>query len=138
MKKFLKIGLISLLALAAVSAIIYKAVNKAPAEDLPQNEQVLQIFTAGGCVDCHSAEPQLPFYAEFPVIGDMVKKDSQDGYRAFDMTGLMAALENGEYINVAAGKTIVAPGDHGNGTYGAQKAYRMVDNNINQSLGAQK
>ena len=54
-----------------------------------------------------------------------------------DFDGWMAALENGEYINVAAGKTIVAPGDHGNGTYGAQKAYRMVDNNINQSLGAQ-
>ena len=40
-----------------------------------------------------------------------------------DFDGWMAALENGEYINVAAGKTIVAPGDHGNGTYGAQKAY---------------
>ena len=99
MKKFMKTGLISLLALAAVSTIIYKAVNKAPAGDLPQNEQVLQIFTAGGCVDCHSADPQLPFYAEFPIIGDMVKKDSQDGYRAFDITGLMAALENGEAID---------------------------------------
>jgi cytochrome c peroxidase len=29
----------------------------------------------------------------------MVKKDSQDGYRAFDITGLMAALENGDAVD---------------------------------------
>ena len=95
MKKVIKIGLISLLVLAVISTIVYKAVNKAPSAELAQNEQVLEIFKAGGCIDCHTADPELPFYAEFPVIGGMVKKDSQDGYKAFDITGLMAALENG-------------------------------------------
>jgi cytochrome c peroxidase len=99
MKKVFKIGLISLLVLAVISTIVYKAVNKAPSAELAQNEQVLEIFKAGGCIDCHTVDPELPFYAEFPVIGSMVKKDSQDGYRAFDITGLMAALENGDAVD---------------------------------------
>lgn len=99
MKKFFKTALILLLEVAAGATIAYKMVNKAPSGDLTQNEQVLEILTNGGCVDCHTADPQLPFYAEFPIIGDMVKKDSQDGYRAFDIAGLMTALENDEAIN---------------------------------------
>ena len=99
-KKFLKITLISMLALSVILIIIYKAVNTTPSGDLPQNEQVLQIFTDGGCLDCHSAEPELPFYASFPIIGDMVKEDSEEGYRAFDMTGLMTALENNDPVNL--------------------------------------
>ena len=99
-KKFLKVALISMLVLSVILVIIYKAVNVAPSSDLPQNEQVLQILTDGGCMDCHSAEPELPFYAEFPIIGDMVKEDSADGYRAFDITGLMTALENNEPVNL--------------------------------------
>ena len=99
MKNVFKIGLISLLVLAVISTIVYKAVNKAPSAELAQNEQVLEILKAGGCIDCHTADPKLPFYASFPIIGDMVKKDSQDGYRAFDISGLMAALENCEAVD---------------------------------------
>lgn len=98
-KKFFKISLISLLILAVIGTIIYKAINKAPSAELSQNEQVLQIFTVGGCLDCHSADPELPFYAEYPVIGEMVKEDSQMGYRAFDIEGLMNALKTGEAID---------------------------------------
>jgi cytochrome c peroxidase len=81
--------------------VVYRAVNQVPAADLPENERVYEIFADGGCLSCHSAEPDLPFYSEFPVIGDMVKKDAAEGYRAFDMTGFMEAVKAGDVVNAA-------------------------------------
>ena len=73
----------------------YRICCKAPSVTLPQSEQVLAIFENGGCLDCHSAEPNLPFYASFPVMGDVVKADSSNGYRMFDIEPFMAALKSG-------------------------------------------
>ena len=101
MKKILKWGAIGLLVAAAAMVVVYRAVNQIPAADLPENERVYEIFAEGGCLSCHSAEPDLPFYSEFPVIGDMVKKDAAEGYRAFDMTGFMEAVKAGDVVNAA-------------------------------------
>ena len=90
-----------MLVIAAVMVVVYRAVNRVPSADLPANERVYEIFTDGGCLDCHSADPKLPFYADFPVMGDMVKQDVADGYRAFDMTGFMEALKADESVNAA-------------------------------------
>ena len=90
-----------MLVIAAVMVVVYRAVNRVPSADLPANERVYEIFTDGGCLDCHSAAPKLPFYADFPVMGDMVKQDVADGYRAFDMTGFMEALKADEPVNAA-------------------------------------
>ena len=90
-----------MLVIAAVMVVVYRAVNRVPSADLPANERVYEIFTDGGCLDCHSADPKLPFYADFPVMGDMVKQDVADGYRAFDMTGFMEALKADEPVNAA-------------------------------------
>lgn len=98
-KKLLKWCCIIVLTTAAAMVVIYRLVNQTPSSDLPINEQVHEIFSDGGCLDCHSENPDLPFYAEFPLIGDMVKEDSQTGYRAFDMARLMAALKAGEEID---------------------------------------
>mgnify|MGYP002519761594 CR=1 FL=1 len=92
---------VALLVIAAVMVVVYRAVNRVPSADLPANERVYEIFTDGGCLDCHSADPELPFYADFPVMGDMVKQDAADGYRAFDMTGFMEALKAGGLVNAA-------------------------------------
>ena len=99
MKKLLQIGLVALIALECAAFIVYKAVNKAPSDELPLNLQVSEIFTAGGCLSCHSADPVLPFYAKLPVAGDVVMKDIEDGYRAFDMTGFMDAVAAGEPVD---------------------------------------
>ena len=93
MKKLLRWGAVGLLVVAAAMVVVYKSVNRVPSADLPQYEQVLQIFEDGGCLSCHSADPELPFYAELPVAGKIVMKDIDSGYRAYDMTKFMEELK---------------------------------------------
>lgn len=96
MKKLLYGFLVVVVALLA----IYRISCSAPSEQLSQSEQLLEILDKGGCLSCHSAEPKLPFYASFPVIGDVVKADSQTGYKMFDIAPMMDALKNGGKISV--------------------------------------
>ena len=86
---------ISLLTVMVAVATVYTVVNRPPAADLSLSEQTLQILESGGCISCHSAEAELPFYANIPVAGDMVKKDIEEGYRAFDVMPLIEALRDG-------------------------------------------
>ena len=99
MKKLVKWGAVGLLVAAAVLTVVYRAVNRVPSADLPLNEQVYEIFTDGGCLSCHSADPKLPFYAKVPVAGDIVKADIDSGYRAYDITKFMEQLKAGEQVN---------------------------------------
>ena len=80
MKKIVKWCAVGLLAAAAVMTVVYRAVNRVPSSDLPQNEQVYHIFTEGGCLSCHSADQELPFYAKMPLAGDIVMADIDSGY----------------------------------------------------------
>ena len=99
MKKILKLGLVCLLAAAAVLTVVYRAVNRVPSSELPINEQVYEIFTDGGCLSCHSSDPVLPFYAKLPVVGKVIKADIDSGYRAFDMTKFMEELRTDDQVN---------------------------------------
>ena len=99
MKKLIKWCAALLLVAAAAATVVYRAVNQVPSAELPMNEQVYEIFTDGGCLSCHSENPELPFYSKFPVIGEVVKADADSGYRAFDMTKFMEALKAGELVN---------------------------------------
>ena len=63
-------------------------------KDMPQNEQVLAIFNSKGCIDCHSASPNYPFYASLPIAKDMVTKDIETGFRAFNIDPVVASLVN--------------------------------------------
>lgn len=99
MKNLFKWCTVGLLVAAAVLTVVYRAVNRVPSSDLPLNEQVYEIFTDGGCLSCHSADPVLPFYAKIPVAGDVVMADVDSGYRAFDMTKFMEDLKAGSTVN---------------------------------------
>ena len=99
MKKLIKWCAALLLVVAAAATVVYRAVNQVPSAELPMNEQVYEIFTDGGCLSCHSENPELPFYSKFPVIGEVVKADADSGYRAFDMTKFMEALKAGDLVN---------------------------------------
>ena len=99
MKKLIKWCAALLLVVAAAATVVYRAVNQVSSAELPMNEQVYEIFTDGGCLSCHSENPELPFYSKFPVIGEVVKADADSGYRAFDMTKFMEALKAGELVN---------------------------------------
>ena len=99
MKKLIRWCAVGLLAAAAVMTVVYRAVNRVPSSELPLNEQVYEIFTDGGCLSCHSADPKLPFYTKLPVAGDIVMADVDSGYRAFDMTKFMEDLKADAEVN---------------------------------------
>ena len=99
MKRFIKWFAVAALAVVAVLAVIYRAVNKAPSADLSQAERVAAIFDDGGCISCHSENPDLPFYAGWPVMGKIVKDDVALGYHIFDFTPVKEALEKGGDIS---------------------------------------
>ena len=99
MKKTVRFCAVALLVAAAAAVVVYRAVNRVPSSELPLNEQVYTIFEDGGCLSCHSADPELPFYAKMPVAGKIVMKDIDSGYRAFDMTAMMEAIKVGSDVN---------------------------------------
>ena len=93
MKKLVRLFAVLLLVAAAAMCVVYRAMNRVPSADLPRYEQVYRIFEDGGCLSCHSADPKLPFYSELPIMGKVVMKDVDSGYRAFDMEKFMEALK---------------------------------------------
>ena len=99
MKKCIKWCAVGLLVAAAAMVVVYRAVNRVPSSELPLNQQVYEIFTDGGCLSCHSADPKLPFYSKLPVMGDVVKADVDSGYRAFDMTKFMEDVKVDAQVN---------------------------------------
>lgn len=98
MKKSSKILLGGAVVLVGL-AVTYRAVNQAPDATLPPNEQMAQIVNDGGCVFCHTANPDLPFYATFPVAKTLITKDVVEGYKAFDIAPMMQALAEGTAVN---------------------------------------
>ena len=89
--------LIGVLVLIVALFVIYRISVKAPSGDeYSDAAKATAIFIKGGCLSCHSATPELPFYANVPLVGDMVKKDAAEGYRMFDMAPMMAAMEEGK------------------------------------------
>ena len=93
----MKKSLIVTAVVVAVALVVgYLVANRAPKAELPLNDAVVEIFDEGGCMACHSANPELPFYFDLPVVGNVVMKDVNEGYRAFDMEPMMKVLTSGE------------------------------------------
>lgn len=92
MKKSSKI-LLSLVVVIAALAVTYRMVNRAPSPDLPVHEQLLQVLEDGGCADCHTANPELPFYATMPLAKGLIAQHVKDGYAAFDIAPFIQALK---------------------------------------------
>lgn len=102
MKRVYRNLLIATLGTLVLLFVTYRIVvsMSTPSEDLPQDARVLAILEDGGCSSCHSSNPDLPFYANWPIAGSLVQQDVADGYRAFDVEPLMAALKSGATPNV--------------------------------------
>lgn len=110
MKKLLVWSLV----LVALLLAVYRITNRAPSASLAQTERVLKILEDGGCLNCHSAEPKLPFYASLPVVGDVVVADSKEGYKMFDCQPLIDALKSGQtpsMVDVAKVEKAAIDGD---------------------------
>ena len=91
-KKLLFLALV----LVVIALAIFRISDRVPSADYPLEKRVAAIFVKGGCLDCHSAEPKLPGYVKLPVVGKMMKKDIDEGYRSFDMEPMWKTLEAGE------------------------------------------
>ena len=94
MKK--KLLIIVPLVLVVLLLAVLRISERVPSADYPTEKRVAAIFVKGGCLDCHTAEPELPAYFNLPVVGDVMKKDVEDGYRAFDIAPMWQVLESGE------------------------------------------
>ncbi|MBQ7855840.1 MAG: heme-binding domain-containing protein [Alistipes sp.] len=84
---------------AALLAAVYIYENRTPSAELSATERVVATLERGGCMSCHSSNPDLPFYATLPVAGAVVMQDVDSGYRAFDMAPMMEALKRGGRIS---------------------------------------
>lgn len=91
------LGFILLIAIALV--MTYKFMDITPDKNLPQDEQTTKVLTFGQCAACHSHSPNLPFYANWPVIGDVVKEDAALAIREFDITTVTNGINNNQLID---------------------------------------
>lgn len=80
MKTSVKIAIV-VVAAGAVGTVAYKLANRLPSPDQTAEMQVQQILDDGGCLSCHSENPDLPFYASWPVAGNIVRSDVEKGHR---------------------------------------------------------
>lgn len=85
--------------LVAGLGIAYHASNPAPDSSLPIDEQMTQILNEGGCASCHTASPELPFYAQLPVAQSLIAGHVAEGYKAFDIAPMMEAIAHDQAVN---------------------------------------
>ncbi len=91
------LGIILLLLIALV--MTYKFMDITPDKNLEPNKQVKKVLKLGQCVACHSHSPNLPFYANWPMIGDVVKEDAALAIREFDVKEVFKSIKNNQLIN---------------------------------------
>ncbi len=110
MNKKLKLFIITLGVLLVVCILVYRFSNVAPDKNLTPDEQMMEIFSSGGCIMCHirmdssytvlhdsNSAPVLsdtitsivgyfPFYYNLPIVKDIMDKDINDGLRHSDLS----------------------------------------------------
>ena len=88
--------LILALVLAVVVVAVYRISNRPPSAEYTPEARVAAILVQGGCLDCHTKDAEPPFYADFPIVGKIVRQDIDSGFRAFDIAPLYEALVAGQ------------------------------------------
>ena len=91
------LGIILLLLIALV--MTYKFVDITPDKNLEPGKQAKKVLKYGQCVACHSHSPELPFYANWPIIGKVVKQDATLAIREFDANIVIDGLKNNQPID---------------------------------------
>ena len=91
------LGIILLLLIALM--MLYRFMDISPDKTLEPERQAHKILKYGQCIACHSHSPQLPFYAKWPIIGNVVQKDAALAIRELDIVPIKNAILQGEYID---------------------------------------
>ena len=63
-----------------------------------EQEKVAKALFDNSCQYCHSPNTPLPFYSKFPIVGDQMQSDIQNGLRAFRLDRLVEGLKRSEQI----------------------------------------
>lgn len=62
-------------------------------------KQVASIIRNNGCLECHSATANVPFYGKLPLIGPVVQADMKEGTHYLDLTDMLTALDNAQPVS---------------------------------------
>ena len=90
----LPVGLLTLaLTMPSCSSNEYKKLEGDKAK------QVASIIRNNGCMECHSATANVPFYGKLPIIGPVVEADMKEGTHYLDLTAMLTALDNGQPVS---------------------------------------
>ena len=66
-----------------------------------EQEKVAKALFDNSCQYCHSPNTPLPFYSKFPIVGDQMQSDIQNGLRAFRLDRLVEGLKDPNKLSQA-------------------------------------
>jgi len=66
-----------------------------------EQEKVAKALFDNRCQYCHSPNTPLPFYSKFPIVGDQMQSDIQNGLRAFRLDRLVEGLKDPSKLSQA-------------------------------------
>ena len=66
-----------------------------------EQEKVAKALFDNSCQYCHSPNTPLPFYSKFPIVGDQMQSDIQNGLRAFRLDRLVEGLKDPSKLSQA-------------------------------------
>ncbi|WP_295671550.1 heme-binding domain-containing protein, partial [uncultured Haemophilus sp.] len=66
-----------------------------------EQEKVAKALFDNSCQYCHSPNTPLPFYSKFPIVGDQMQSDIQNGLRAFRLDHLVEGLKDPSKLSQA-------------------------------------
>ena len=66
-----------------------------------EQEKVAKALFDNSCQYCHTPNTPLPFYSKFPIVGDQMQSDIQNGLRAFRLDRLVEGLKDPSKLSQA-------------------------------------
>ena len=105
MKKINTVGILVVIVLI-IAVVAYMVVNASAAKKVLASadtvkDQAHAVLSMNRCVDCHSIDPELPWYAAMPGAKPVIEKDIQLGTRSQNMQVVLDTLKKGEPVSEA-------------------------------------
>lgn len=91
-------GIVVVVAYAIYGFCLRKSTPQAPAT---QEEQVMAILEQNDCFVCHAAEPNMPFYASFPVMKGVMAEHVRHAQLFCDLKAAMADPSKVDEVTLA-------------------------------------
>lgn len=125
-----------LLGLIVVLVVVYWMFDRTSVKS-GKTDKMAQMIVNSGCLECHTANPDLPFYVNLPFVGDLLKQDVMTGYRSFDIEPLYNAINNRDKVgevDIAKIEKVIVDGTMPLLKYSIVHWGAYIDSNEKQSL----